>query len=108
MCNLCVGIVVSHRCNHYLIGLHRVLIAFRLKPILEKTRSNLKLDVRLYQDEDEIWIAEIPAIPGCGSDGKSREEALENVHDAAELCIAVRKDLDMPLVVETATVEVLV
>lgn len=66
----------------------------------------MKLDVRLYQDEDGIWIAEIPAIPGCGSDGKTREEALANVQDAAELCIAVRKDLGLPLVVETATVEV--
>ena len=66
----------------------------------------MKLDVRLYQDEDGIWIAEIPAIPGCGSDGKTREEALVNVQDAAELCIAVRKDLGLPLVVETATVEV--
>jgi len=66
----------------------------------------VKLDVRLYQDEDGIWIAEIPAIPGCGSDGKTREEALVNVQDAAELCIAVRKDLGLPLVVETATVEV--
>ena len=66
----------------------------------------MKLDVRLYQDEDGIWIAEIPAIPGCGSDGKTREEALHNVEDAANLCIAVRKDLGLPVVVETATVEV--
>jgi len=66
----------------------------------------MKLDVRLYEDEDGIWIAEIPAIPGCASDGKTRDEALANVRDAAELCIAVRKDLDLPVTVETATVEV--
>ena len=66
----------------------------------------MKLNVRLYQDEVGIWIAEIPAIPGCGSDGQTREEALENVKDAAELCIAVRRDLDLPLNVETATIEV--
>ncbi len=54
----------------------------------------MKLNVRLYQDEDGVWIAEIPAIPGCGSDGLTREEALENVHDAAELCTSVRKDLN--------------
>ena len=70
----------------------------------------MKLAVQLYQDEDEdedgIWIAEIPAIPGCGSDGKTREEALKNVHDAAGLCLAVRSDLNLPLVVEVASVEV--
>ena len=64
----------------------------------------MTLDVRLYQDEDGIWIAEIPAIPGCGSDGKTREEALRNVQDAAQLCVAVRKDLNLPISVETATV----
>ncbi len=66
----------------------------------------MTLDVRLYQDEDGIWIAEIPAIPGCGSDGKTREEALRNVQDAAQLCVAVRKDLNLPISVETATVVV--
>jgi len=66
----------------------------------------MKLDVRLYQDEDGVWIAEIPAIPGCGSEGATREDALMNVRDAAELCLSVRKDLDLPLVVETASVEV--
>lgn len=66
----------------------------------------MKLDVQLYQDEDGIWIAEIPAIPGCGSDGKTREEALKNVQDAAKLCLSVRKDLNLPSVVEVASVEV--
>ena len=28
--------------------------------------------VLLYQDEDGIWIAEVPSLPGCGSDGESR------------------------------------
>ena len=66
----------------------------------------MKLEVRLYQDENGVWIAEVPSIPGCGSEGSTREEALANVHDAAEVCLAVRKDLSMPLIVETAYVEV--
>jgi len=53
--------------------------------------------VRLYQDEDGIWIAEVPSIPGCGSDGPTREEALENVKEAIEACLEVRADLGMPL-----------
>ena len=66
----------------------------------------MKIDVRLYQDEDGVWIAEVPSIPGCGSDGKTREEALENVRDAAQACLAVRKDLGLPATVETVTIEV--
>jgi predicted RNase H-like HicB family nuclease len=39
----------------------------------------------LYTDEDGIWIAECPSLPGCGSDGRTREEALENIKEAIEL-----------------------
>ena len=55
--------------------------------------QTMRLEVRLYQDEDGIWIAEVPAIPGCGSDGPTRDEALHNVRDAAELCLEVRRSL---------------
>lgn len=41
--------------------------------------------VILYQDEDGVWIAEVPSLPGCGSDGATEEEALENVKEAIEL-----------------------
>jgi predicted RNase H-like HicB family nuclease len=44
--------------------------------------------VILYQDEDDIWIVECPSLPGCGSDGLTREEALENIRDAIDLWIA--------------------
>ena len=40
--------------------------------------------VTLYTDEEGNWIAEVPSLPGCGSDGKTREEALTNVKDAIE------------------------
>lgn len=66
----------------------------------------MKVEVRLYQDEDQVWIAEVPSIPGCGSDGKTREEAIENVKDAVQACVAVRKELGLPTVVETISIEV--
>ena len=68
--------------------------------------SAMSIEVRLYQDEDGVWIAEVPSIPGCGSDGKTREEALANVRVAAELCLSVRKDLGFPMTVETVTIDV--
>ncbi|MBI5667479.1 MAG: type II toxin-antitoxin system HicB family antitoxin [Chloroflexi bacterium] len=43
--------------------------------------------VLLYQDEDGVWIAEVPSLPGCGSDGETREEALANVREAIDLWI---------------------
>ncbi len=33
-------------------------------------------------DEDGVYIAQCPSLPGCISQGKTREEALENIKDA--------------------------
>jgi predicted RNase H-like HicB family nuclease len=51
--------------------------------------------VTLEQDEDGVWIAECPAIPGCVSQGATRDEALENVREAIRLCLEVREELKM-------------
>jgi predicted RNase H-like HicB family nuclease len=44
----------------------------------------MKLHVILEQDEDGYFVAEVPALPGCLSQGKTREEALANVREAIE------------------------
>ena len=66
------------------------------------------LTVTLYQDEDDVWIVECPAIPGCVSQGKTRLEALENIREAIALCLEVRTEQGYPLTVETEQVEVAV
>ena len=54
--------------------------------------------VLLYTDEDGIWIAEVPSLRGCGSDGKTREEARERVKEAIEVWIeaAVAHNEEIP------------
>ena len=42
----------------------------------------MKFRVVIQQDEDGMFVAECPSLPGCVSQGKTREEALENVRDA--------------------------
>ena len=42
----------------------------------------MKFRVIITQDEDGIYIAECPALPGCISQGKTRKQALENINDA--------------------------
>jgi predicted RNase H-like HicB family nuclease len=64
--------------------------------------------VTLERDEDGVWIAECPSIPGCVSQGHTREGAIESVRDAIKLCLEVRADQGLPLTVETRQVEVLV
>ncbi|MCR4309210.1 MAG: type II toxin-antitoxin system HicB family antitoxin [Deltaproteobacteria bacterium] len=38
--------------------------------------------VTLYKGEDGYWIGECPSLPGCVSQGKTREDAIENVKEA--------------------------
>ena len=42
----------------------------------------MKYRVNIEQDEDKMFIAECPALPGCISQGKTRKEALTNIKDA--------------------------
>jgi predicted RNase H-like HicB family nuclease len=42
----------------------------------------MKYRVLIEPDEDGMFIAECPALPGCISEGKTREEAIANIKDA--------------------------
>jgi predicted RNase H-like HicB family nuclease len=55
----------------------------------------LKLQVTLDRDEDGAWVVSCPAIPGCHSQGVSREEALANIREAVALCLEVRAEHGM-------------
>ncbi len=46
----------------------------------------------LYQDESGAWIADVPSLPGCHSDGKTPEEAVERVKEAIDLWIEVAQE----------------
>ena len=65
----------------------------------------MKFVTTLHQDEDGVWVAECPAIPGCVSQGKTREEASRNLKEAMQACLDVRKEKGMPLTVETREIE---
>ena len=57
----------------------------------------MKITVTLDRDEDGVWVAECPSIPGCVSQGDTKDEALANIREAIELCVEVRAELGMPL-----------
>ena len=48
----------------------------------------LNFKVLIEQDEDGIFVASVPAVPGCHTQGKTYEEALNNIQEAIELCLA--------------------
>jgi predicted RNase H-like HicB family nuclease len=63
-------------------------------------------NVTLDRDEDGFWIVECPSIPGCVSQGATKDEALENIREAIQLCLEVRAEKGYPLTIETRQVEV--
>jgi predicted RNase H-like HicB family nuclease len=70
--------------------------------------GDMRFVVSIYQDEDGVYIADCPSIPGCVSQGQTEIEAETNIADAIRECLAVRAELGMPLTVTTREVEVLV
>ncbi len=42
----------------------------------------MRYRVLIEQDEDGVYIAEVPALPGCISRGKTRTEAIDHVKEA--------------------------
>jgi len=66
----------------------------------------MKFLVTVDRDEDGAWVVQCPSIPGCVSQGHTREEAIENVRDAIRECLIVRSERGMPLTIETSEVEV--
>jgi predicted RNase H-like HicB family nuclease len=63
-------------------------------------------NVTIDRDEDGVWVVECPSIPGCVSQGATKEEALENIKDAIRDCLQVRAEKGYPLTIETRQVEV--
>jgi len=53
--------------------------------------------VILYTDEDGYWVAECPSLPGCLSQGKTRDEAVLNIKEAIGLYIEVLKEDGRPV-----------
>lgn len=47
----------------------------------------LNFRVIVEQDEDGVFVASVPAIPGCYTQGKTYEEAMKRVKEVIELCL---------------------
>lgn len=57
--------------------------------------------VLIYRGEDGYWVAECPSLPGCVSQGRTREEAVTNIREAIEGYVLVLKEDGLPVPQET-------
>lgn len=57
----------------------------------------MKYRVFIEQDEDGVFVAEVPSLPGCISQGETRAEALKNIQEAIEVYLESLKAHDDPI-----------
>jgi predicted RNase H-like HicB family nuclease len=53
--------------------------------------------VLIFQDEDGFFTAECPSLPGCISQGKTREDAIKNIKEAIFAYIAALEEDNLPV-----------
>lgn len=51
----------------------------------------------IFPGEDEYWIAECLSLPGCVSQGRSKEEAIANIREAIEGYVKTLQEDDLPV-----------
>lgn len=56
--------------------------------------------VLIYPGEDEMWVAECPSLPGCVSQGETREKALLNIREAIDLYLEALREDSIPIPAE--------
>lgn len=62
--------------------------------------------VTIEQDEDGYFVVDCPALPGCISQGQTRDEALTNIKEAILISLETRRAQGLPDHVEVREVEV--
>jgi len=60
----------------------------------------MELPVTIDRDEDGVWIVECLSIPGCVSQGSTKDDAIANIRDAIKACLEVRSERGLALAVE--------
>ncbi|GAB1433788.1 hypothetical protein MASR2M29_24400 [Spirochaetota bacterium] len=56
--------------------------------------------VIIYQGEDGFYVAECTSLPGCISQGETKEQAIINIKEAIDVYILALKDQGLPIPVE--------
>jgi predicted RNase H-like HicB family nuclease len=64
----------------------------------------MKIKVIIHEAEEGGYWAEVPAIPGCATQGETFEELLKNLYEAVEGCLAV--DVEQPALTNGRVMEI--
>lgn len=59
--------------------------------------ANKTFTVLIEKDEDGIFVAKVPSIRGCYTQGKTVEQAMERIKEAIQVCLEAEKEEPEPL-----------
>lgn len=54
-------------------------------------------DIIIEQDENKVYVAHVPELPGCHTEGDTIEEVLSNIKEAMELYLEYKKEIENPM-----------
>lgn len=75
--------------------------------ISQMKKLPLNFTVIIEQDEDGWFVAKVPDVQGCATQGKTKEQAIERIKEALQVCIEAEKDIPVPLkYVDVANIEI--
>jgi predicted RNase H-like HicB family nuclease len=64
---------------------------------MKQSRRTAMRQVVIYPGEDEYWVAECPSLPGCVSQGGTKEEAIANIREAIQGYVAALEEDRLPV-----------
>lgn len=56
-----------------------------------------QFDVVIERDEEGMYVASVPQLPGCHTDAASLDELMAEIREAIELCLEVQGEAPVPL-----------
>ena len=62
--------------------------------------------VIVERDEDGVYVARVPDLPGCATEGKTKKELMKNVKEAMQAYLEALKKHGDPVPVETMQINV--
>ncbi len=68
--------------------------------------ERMKYRVIIEKDEDNMYVAKVPDLPGCSTEGKTRKELMKNVKEAIQAYLEALKKRGDPVPVEMVQVSV--
>jgi predicted RNase H-like HicB family nuclease len=68
---------------------------------IESFHAEAMRQVVISRGQDGYWVAECPSLPGCVSQGHTRDEAIENIKEAIDSYIAALRDDGLPVPEDT-------